>query len=182
MEKVYHHPKGTWWQRLPGSSFPANLVGGYNPLEHFREIGVFYMSCELRAKFGTWGRDILKYRVSPYRFCSGGTLDKSSSVYEFLEFCSDGKPTTLSILLGPYLILSVTAHVFAQVTLNIKILRNQLKRHLFGHTVWSFWAVFRCHTPESLDANAVPVFSWTDLGLWLSKPPKCHAYPQETPY
>ena len=47
MVRVYHHPKGTWWQRLPGSSFLANLVGGYNPLEHFREIGVFtcHVSC-----------------------------------------------------------------------------------------------------------------------------------------
>ena len=54
--------------------------------------------------------------MGPYRFCSGGTLDKPSSGYRFgyrfrvgpYRFCSDGNPTTLSILLWSYLILSDT--------------------------------------------------------------------------
>ena len=61
-----------------------------------------------------------KSRVGPYRFCSGGTLGKPSSWYRFgyrfgyrfrggpYGFCSDGNPTTLSILLWSYLILSDT--------------------------------------------------------------------------
>ena len=57
-----------------------------------------------------------KSRVGPYRFCSGGTLDKPSSGYRFgyrvrvgpYGFCSDANPTTLSILLWSYLILSDT--------------------------------------------------------------------------
>ena len=58
-------------------------------------------------------------RVGPYRFCSGGTLDKPSWGYRFgyrfrvgpYRFCSDGNPTTLSILLWSYLILSDT-HIY----------------------------------------------------------------------
>ena len=55
-------------------------------------------------------------RMGPYRFCSGGTLDKPSSGYHFgyrftvgpYQFSSDVNPTTLSILRWSYLILSDT--------------------------------------------------------------------------
>ena len=64
-------------------------------------------------------------RVGPYRFCSGGALDKPYWGYRFrvgpYRFCTDGNPTTLSILLWSYLILSDT-HMR-------KHLKKQLKRH-----------------------------------------------------
>ena len=51
------------------------------------------------------------FRVGPYRFCSGGTLDKPSSWYRFGYRFRVGPyrflhPATLSILLWSYLILS----------------------------------------------------------------------------
>ena len=56
------------------------------------------------------GKETSLSRVGPYWFCSGGTLDKLSSVYCFrvgpYRFWSDDNPTTLSRLLWSYLDLS----------------------------------------------------------------------------
>ena len=62
------------------------------------------------------GEGTSESRVGPYRFCSGGTLYKPSWGYRFgyrfrvgpYRFCSNANPTTLSILLWSYLILSDT--------------------------------------------------------------------------
>ena len=59
----------------------------------------------------------------------------------------------------PYLILSVTAHVFAQVTLNIKNLRNYMKRHVFGIILTRF----SLSHPWKFGCNVVPMSSWTDF-------------------
>ncbi len=91
-------------------------------------------SYELRTKL-VHGEGTSLSRVSPYRFCSDGTLDKPSWGYRFgyrfrvgpYRFCSGGNPTTLSILLWSYLILSDT-HIYFNCDSEI----DYEKLHLLG--------------------------------------------------
>ena len=75
-----------------------------------------YVKCKIYTSCGqnlVHGEGTPLNRVGPYRFGRGGTLDQPSSGYRFgyrfrvcpYWFCSDGNPTTLSILLWSYLIV-----------------------------------------------------------------------------
>ena len=80
--------------------------------EYLKVIGLYELRTNLVHGDGT----SLGSRVGPYRFRSGGTLYKPSWWYRFgnrfrvgpHRFCSNSNPTTLSILLWSYLILSDT--------------------------------------------------------------------------
>ena len=85
--------------------------------------------------------------MGPYRFCSGGTLDKPSSGYRFgyrfrvgpYRFCSEGNPTTLSILLWSYLILSDTHVKFTLLLLNPPVFSTPKKYpRIFGCSAFEF--------------------------------------------
>ena len=105
------------------------------------------MPSELRTNL-VHGEGTSLSRVGPYRFCRGGTLGKLPSQYSFgyrfrcfgcapCRFCSDGNPTSLSILLWAYLILSDT--------------------HLLSPTMVSRAIAHRRNTAM---VSEVPIFGW----------------------
>ena len=72
---------------------------------------------ELRTKFSTWRRDILN-RVGPYRFCS------------------DGNPTTLSILLWPHLIFLRYSYIIYIYSTHLSHLYFTFQYYMFFNFPW----------------------------------------------
>ena len=113
----------------------CNAVGWNNECTCF----IFDMS------YGQNGEGTSLSRVVPYRFCSGDTLDKPSSGYRVgyrfrvgsYRFCSDGNPTTLSILLWSYLVLSDTHICRNDSILNKSKQFHKLFFHILGFRVFA---------------------------------------------
>ena len=120
-------------------------------------------------------------RVGPYRFCSGGTLDKPSWGYRFgyrfrvgpYRFFSDGNPTTLSILLWSYLILSDT-HMYVTPNSLGRIL-GDWETDFFLHVSFATGFRFSIKTARQESEKQTrflwPALTWKKHIEWTSKKP-----------